>query len=99
MPEPPAAWDGVRLCDAFGAKSLQRKGWDKGGQSEDCLYLNVWRSQNSGKEKRPVMVWIHGGGFTQGSGHQPGYNGTQFAKRGVVLVTINYRLGAWLIPR
>lgn len=93
-PQPPAVWDGVRRCDAFGAKSLQRKGWDKGGQSEDCLYLNVWRPRNSGTEKRPVMVWIHGGGFTQGSGHQPGYDGTQLAKRGVVLVTINYRLGA-----
>ena len=96
-PEPPESWDGVRACDKFSAKALQRKGWNQGGQndkSEDCLYLNVWTQHEGRDEKRPVMVWIHGGGFTQGSGHQEGYNGSQLASRGVVLVTINYRLGA-----
>lgn len=93
-PQPPATWPGIRNCDQFGPKSLQRKDSGRGGQNEDCLYLNVWRSRDAVAEKRPVMVWIHGGGFTQGSGHQPGYDGTQLAKRGIVLVTINYRLGA-----
>lgn len=92
-PQPAASWSEVRVCDTFGSKSMQSKGADS-GQSEDCLYLNVWTPVERIAEKRPVMVWIHGGGFTQGSGHQPGYDGTQLAKRGVVLVTINYRLGA-----
>ncbi len=92
-PESPAKWSGTRSCDQFGRMSLQKNG--RPGQSEDCLYLNVWTSRDRDQGKRPVMVWIHGGGFTQGSGHQPGYDGTQLAKRGVVLVTINYRLGAF----
>ena len=93
-PAPPAKWDDVRVCDKFSAKSLQRKGRNKGAkQSEDCLYLNVWAPRDRG-EKRPVMVWIHGGGFTSGSGHNDGYHGSQLASRGVVVVTINYRLGA-----
>jgi len=61
-------------------------------QSEDCLYLNVWTAARSA-EKRPVMVWIHGGALTRGSGANRVYDGTAFAKKGVVLVTINYRLG------
>lgn len=93
-PQPVSEWSGVRECDQFGAKSLQKSRQGDGLQSEDCLYLNVWTSRNREQKKRPVMVWIHGGGFTQGSGHQPGYDGTQLAKRGVVAVTINYRLGA-----
>ncbi|TWU30855.1 carboxylesterase/lipase family protein [Novipirellula artificiosorum] len=93
-PQSPESWSDVRVCDHFGPKSLQRKGYENGGQSEDCLYLNVWSLREKTATKRPVMVWIHGGGFTQGSGHQAGYDGTQFARRGVVLVTINYRLGA-----
>ena len=92
-PQPPAKWTTVRICDEFGPRSLQTN--DRPGQSEDCLYLNVWTSRARNAGKRPVMVWIHGGGFTQGSGHQPGYDGAQLAKRGVVLVTINYRLGAF----
>ena len=61
--------------------------------SEDCLYLNVWTGAQSPEEKRPVMVWIHGGALTRGSGANPVYDGTNLAKKGVVLVTINYRLG------
>lgn len=93
-PQPPAPWSEVRVCDQFGAKSLQSKNARQGEQSEDCLYLNVWRPREESDQERPVMVWIHGGGFTSGSGHQPSYDGTQLAKRGVVVVTINYRLGA-----
>jgi para-nitrobenzyl esterase len=61
-------------------------------QSEDCLCLNVWTAAQPG-EKRPVMVWIHGGALTRGSGATPTYDGANFARHGVVLVTINYRLG------
>ncbi len=92
-PQPADPWDDVKVCDKFGAKALQKKGGR--GQSEDCLYLNVWTPRERSGEKLPVMVWIHGGGFTQGSGHEAGYDGTQLATRGVVLVTINYRLGAF----
>lgn len=91
-PQPPSKWTEVRVCDTFGPRALQKN--DRPGQSEDCLYLNVWAKRDRSNSKRPVMVWIHGGGFTQGSGHRAGYDGTELAKRGVVLVTINYRLGA-----
>jgi para-nitrobenzyl esterase len=63
------------------------------GMSEDCLFLNVWTAAPSAGERRPVMVWIHPGGYTSGSGSSPGYDGEALAKKGVVLVTINYRLG------
>src|SRR5262245_17742335 len=98
-PQPVAAWEGVRECNDFGADCPQapypatslyysppRK------QSEDCLYLNVWTAAKAG-EKRPVMVWIHGGALTRGSGATRSYDGTALAKKGVVLLTINYRLG------
>ena len=61
--------------------------------SEDCLYLNVWTAALSAKERRPVMFWIHGGGLTRGSGSSPTYDGESLAQKGVVVVTINYRLG------
>lgn len=61
--------------------------------SEDCLYLNVWRPADPAAKKLPVMVWIYGGGFTGGSGSSPGTSGAPFAKQGVVLVAMNYRLG------
>jgi para-nitrobenzyl esterase len=61
--------------------------------SEDCLYLNVWTAAKSSHDKRPVMVWLHPGGYTSGSGAAPGTDGEALAKKGVVLVTINYRLG------
>lgn len=61
--------------------------------SEDCLYLNVWSAGLGSRDRRPVMVWIHGGSNTNGEGHSPWYDGTALAKRGVVVVTINYRLG------
>ncbi len=67
----------------------------RGGQamSEDCLYLNVWTAASSPNDKRPVMLWLHPGGYTSGSGAAPGTDGEALAKKGVVLVTINYRLG------
>ncbi len=71
----------------FGGDAEQ---WD-----EDCLYLNVWTPDPTPAEALPVMVWIHGGGFEMGSGSSPLYDGTSFAQDGVVLVTVNYRLGAF----
>jgi para-nitrobenzyl esterase len=98
-PQPVVAWKGVRECKEFGPECPQSP-YPAGSiyfnppqkQSEDCLYLNVWTTAKDG-EKRPVMVWIHGGALTRGSGSTRIYDGTALAKKGVVLVTINYRLG------
>lgn len=98
-PQPVAAWEGIRKCDAFGPDCPQAP-YPAGSiyaspprkQSEDCLYLNVWTAASRG-ERRPVMVWIHGGALTRGSGATRAYDGTALAKKGVVLVTINYRVG------
>ncbi len=95
-PAPPAAWDGVRACDQFGNKCPQNGRLTRQGPfSEDCLYLNVWAPAKSAESKLPVMVWIHGGGLTQGSAHEAGYMGDRLAQRDVILVSINYRLGAF----
>ncbi len=100
-PEEPASWTGVRDARRFGAVAPQNKLMltalsamvVDGEQSEDCLTLNVWTPALDGK-RRPVMVWIHGGAFTIGSGSQSLYDGSVLARRGdVVLVTVNYRLG------
>ncbi len=99
-PQAPAAWTGVRQATEFGASCMQVPYPENspyysplGKVGEDCLYLNVWTAAKSAKERRPVMVWIHGGGYTRGSGSTATYDGENFAKKGVVLVTVNYRLG------
>lgn len=89
-PKPVAHWDGVRNTDKFSPTCMQGSG---NGSSEDCLYLNVWTAAKSANEKRPVMVWIYGGGYYTGSGSQPMYDGEALAKKGAVIVTLNYRLG------
>lgn len=92
-PQPAAHWDGVKKADNFSATCMQGAG--RGGNtSEDCLYLNVWTGATKAGEKRPVMVWIYGGGYTSGSGSQAMYDGEALAKKGAVIVTFNYRLGA-----
>jgi para-nitrobenzyl esterase len=94
-PQPVAHWDGIRNADAFGPVCMQNAGGGDQKVSEDCLYLNVWTGAKSAGEKRPVMVWIYGGGYNTGSGSQPGYDGEALAKKGAVVVTINYRLGVF----
>ncbi|EOI3575416.1 carboxylesterase/lipase family protein [Cronobacter turicensis] len=98
-PQPLAAWQGVRDATAFSAASWQNAGFcrelaggDPGAFSEDCLYLNVW-APVARDTPLPVMVWLHGGGFTLGAGSLPPYDGQALARRGVVVVTVNYRLG------
>lgn len=95
-PAPVPAWTGERAADQFGPRCMQNGRPSLGGGipplSEDCLYLNVWTGAEP-EERRPVMVWIHGGALTSGAGSRSHYDGTALAKRGVVLVTINYRLG------
>jgi para-nitrobenzyl esterase len=99
-PQPAAPWNGVRLAKTFGAACPQPPrlgarndglGAGVGAQSEDCLTLNVWSPSPSGRA--PVMIWIHGGAHRFGASSLPFYNGEALARQGVVLVSINYRLG------
>jgi para-nitrobenzyl esterase len=105
-PQPAKPWQGVRKCVSFGPDPMQAKPaafsmWSeeflipKEPISEDCLYLNVWTGAKSNREKRPVLVWIYGGGFTSGGSAVPIYNGEAFAKKGIVFVSINYRVGVF----
>jgi para-nitrobenzyl esterase len=100
-PAPVVAWTGVKKADTFGPQCTQQPypasspyATAPAPTSEDCLYLNVWSAAGAG-DKRPVMVWIHGGAWTRGSGATPTYDGAALAKKGVVVVTTNYRLGAF----
>ena len=92
-PEPVESWTGVRDASTSESICVQDGGQDL-SQSEDCLFLNVWAPRET-SELLPVMVWIHGGGYTGGSGSTSLYDGTHFAEKGVVLVTINYRLNVF----
>jgi para-nitrobenzyl esterase len=99
LPQPAAAWSGDREANEFGFSCLQRSpphnvpaGTRAAQLSEDCLTLNIWAPQ--GSRKAPVMVWIHGGGNEAGSSADIYYDGTAFAHDGIVLVSLNYRLGA-----
>ncbi|MEV7340069.1 carboxylesterase family protein [Streptomyces sp. NPDC093544] len=100
QPAPPVPWSGERDATEFSAAAIQTTGNGQGAglgaeQSEDCLYLNVWTPEPDGAARLPVMVWIHGGGFLGGSASDPSYAGEALARRGVVVVSINYRLGAF----
>jgi para-nitrobenzyl esterase len=92
-PAPVAAWNGARAATEYGHACMG--GGSRGDTTdEDCLYLNIWAEREK-TEPQPVMVWIHGGGFTSGSGSGASYVGTHLAERGVVVVTINYRLNVF----
>jgi len=94
-PAPVTPWSGVKKADAFANACMQppNSQGNTAPVSEDCLYLNVWTPAKSANAKVPVIVWVHGGGFTGGSTSISMYNGAGFAKKGVVLVSVAYRLG------
>lgn len=94
-PAPLRRWNGVRPATRFGPAAMQDARPDielRSSISEDCLYLNIWTPDLSETARRPVMVWIHGGGFMFGAGSEPVHDGRALAEAGVVLVTFNYRL-------
>ena len=96
-PQPVKNWAGARNADQFGPRCMQRTSptadyWFRSnGMSEDCLYLNVWTPAKSDKERLPVLVYIFGGGFQNGDGSEPRYDGGSMAGKGMVAVTVNYR--------
>jgi Carboxylesterase type B len=106
-PQPVIPWEGVKMADTFGPGSVQVNHdssnpwtsefyWEDPEFSEDCLYLNVWTPAPGKPEKKlPVAMWIHGGAYTGGWGYEPEFDGKVWAEKGVVLVTINYRLGVF----
>ena len=100
-PQPPASWKGERDATTFGAHCAQVHIWDDiifedSGPSEDCLFLNVYAPAGSNAgSKLPVMFWIHGGGYAVGASSEPRHHGDSLPLKGVVLVTINYRLGVF----
>lgn len=104
-PQTPASWTGVKNADSLPSSCMQDQSKEESGPytaefagteefSEDCLYLNVWTPSKADK-RVPVMVWIHGGGFQAGSGTGPNSHGAALARQGLIVVTINYRLGVF----
>ncbi|MGI4803854.1 MAG: carboxylesterase/lipase family protein [Janthinobacterium lividum] len=99
-PQPAENWAGVRKADHFGANAMQKKIFGdmlfrSSGMSEDCLFLNVWTPAKSSTEKLPVLVYFFGGGFVAGDGSEGRYDGESMAKKGIVTLTVNYRLGVF----
>ena len=101
-PQPVPSWTGVRKTKEFGARCMQARIYADmvfrdPGPSEDCLYLNVWTPVSHARTRLPVMVWLHGGGDA-GSASEPRQDGENLAKKGVVVVSFNYRLGCVRVP-
>ena len=99
-PQPAASWEGVREATEFGPRAIQQYVYDdmrfrSPMASEDCLYLNVWTPVQRGQTDLPVLVYYHGGGNTSGSGDELRYDGEKLAEAGIVVVTVNYRLGVF----
>jgi len=97
-PQPAAKWQGVRQATSFGSRCMQQERYDDmvfrdPGESEDCLTLNVWTPAGKPKGKLPVMVWIFGGGFAGGGTSEPRQDGEHLSHKGVLVVSMNYRLG------
>ena len=91
-PQPAEKWEGIKQADKFAPAAMQG-GNPPSGKSEDCLYLNIWTPAKTENDKIPVLVWIYGGGFSFGSTSDPVHNGEHLARKGVVLVSIAYRVG------
>ncbi|HVG38409.1 MAG TPA: carboxylesterase family protein [Pyrinomonadaceae bacterium] len=99
-PQPTAKWSGVKRTVQFGPRCMQASifgdmNFRSNGMSEDCLYLNVWTPAKSNRERLPVLVYFYGGGFVAGDGSEPRYDGESMAAKGIVAVTVNYRLGVF----
>ncbi len=99
-PQPVQNWEGVRKADHFGNNAMQKNVFGdmmfrSAGMNEDCLYLNVWTPAKSSKEKLPVLVYFFGGGFVAGDGSESRYDGESMAQKGIVTLTVNYRLGVF----
>lgn len=99
-PQPVKSWTGIRKADHFGPRAMQTNIFSdmkfrSDGVSEDCLYLNVWAPGNKGKKSLPVFIYFYGGGFVAGDGSEYRYDGEALAKKGIVTVTVNYRLGVF----
>ena len=99
-PQPMASWPGVRQATAFGPRCMQQPIFSdmvfrSNGVSEDCLYLNIWTPAKSAHEQLPVLVYFYGGGFIAGDGSELRYDGASLASAGLVVVTVNYRLGVF----
>jgi para-nitrobenzyl esterase len=92
-PQPLSAWSGSRDALQFGAECMQGRGRAPVPMSEDCLFLNVWVADKPKSRHLPVLVWVHGGAFMVGSAGQPAYEGASLARQGMIVVTLNYRLG------
>jgi len=96
-PQPVKDWQGVRPATQFGPRCMQQSvfgdmNFRSNGMSEDCLYLNVWTPAASAADRLPVLVYLYGGGFRAGDGSEPRYDGESMARRGIVALTVNYRL-------
>jgi para-nitrobenzyl esterase len=99
-PQAVKSWRGVRQALNFGPRCMQAPifgdmSFRSDRMSEDCLYLNVWTPANSDRERLPVLVYFYGGGFVAGDGSEPRYDGAEMAAKGIVTVTVNYRLGVF----
>ena len=99
-PQPLQNWKGVRQAVDFGPRCMQAPIFDdmrfrSNGVSEDCLYLNIWTPAKSNRERLPVFVYFYGGGFVSGDTSEPRYDGESMAAKGIVMVTVNYRLGVF----
>jgi para-nitrobenzyl esterase len=97
-PQPAENWQGIRKAEKFGNRGMQKPvfgdmGFRADQISEDCLYLNVWTPAKSDRERLPVLVYFYGGGLVAGDGSEPRYDGESMAKKGIVTLTVNYRLG------
>lgn len=99
-PQPVLNWNGIKQTKKFGPRAIQSNvfgdmGFRSDGMNEDCLYLNVWSPAKTSTDKLPVLVYFYGGGFAAGDGSENRYDGENMAKKGIVTLTVNYRLGIW----